>query len=102
MTGGFDARAPELGSRSFAEHHGRPVTFLRPGIPSGNVTTIGGDGGLGKSMLALRWAAEVADEGGEALIVVAEDGVNVAKMRLRALAALLERVHFLTLEWGED
>jgi KaiC/GvpD/RAD55 family RecA-like ATPase len=92
----------EIGSRSFDEHHGRAITYLRPGVPNRNVTTVAGDGGLGKSLLVLSWSAEVANADGEALIVVAEDGEDVAKLRLRALGAPLERLHFLTIEWGLD
>jgi len=93
---------PTLGVRSFAGHHGRPVTFLRPGVPNRNVTCVAGDGGVGKSLLTLGWVADVVAAGGDALVVVAEDGPDVAQLRLRALEAELAHVHFLTLEWGLD
>ena len=97
-----EAATVGLGSRSFAEHHGRAITMLRAGVPNRNVTTVAGDGGLGKSLLVLSWAAELAKADGEALIVVAEDGEDVAKLRLRALDAPLDKLHFLTVEWGLD
>jgi KaiC/GvpD/RAD55 family RecA-like ATPase len=93
---------PKLVVRSFAGHRGRAVTFLRPGVPDRNVTCVAGDGGIGKSLLTLVWIAAVVAAGGEALIVVAEDGADVAKLRLRALGVDLARVHFLALEWGTD
>lgn len=93
---------PVLSRRSFGEHLGRPVTFLRPGVPNRNVTTVAGDGGVGKSLLALSWVADVVAAGGDALVVVAEDGPDVAKLRLRALAVDVRHVHFLSLEWGFD
>lgn len=93
---------PTLGVRSFANHRGRPTTFLRAGVPNRNVTCVAGEGGVGKSLLTLGWVADVVAQGGDALIVVAEDGPDVAKLRLRALGVDTAHVHFLTLEWGAD
>ena len=99
----FKFEAPVLEVRSFADHVARPVEFLRPGVPIGNVTTVCGDGGLGKTMLVLSWAVEVARAGDEVLLVVVEDGADVAKYRLRALDAddeTMRRIHFVSVTWG--
>lgn len=66
-------------------------------IPAGNVTLLGGDGGTGKSLLALQLAVATAARsewiglpvaGGGALFLTAEDEVAEVHRRLTAICAL--------------
>ncbi len=69
------------------------VRFIfEPLIPRGEVTHLSADGGTGKSVLALEWAAHVAcgkewaglpTEQGRVLFVSLEDPADVCRMRLR-------------------
>jgi archaellum biogenesis ATPase FlaH len=107
VSGGAIGSVGSLWHRSFDGLEPEEVEWLRPGVPVGNVTTVAGDGGLGKSMLVLSLSVEIARAGGRALIVVAEDGAQVARLRLEALVdpteleTVLSRLHFVTLDWGD-
>lgn len=66
-------------------------------IPAGNVTLLGGDGGTGKSLLALQLAVATASRsqwiglpvaGGCALFLTAEDEIDEVHRRLASICAL--------------
>lgn len=82
-----------------AAWYGQPVpprNFLVDGwLPAGTVTSLYGDGGLGKSLLALQLAAAVATGGmwcgrpvtrGKAMVVAAEDDRDELHRRMAAIA----------------
>ncbi len=85
------------------------LTYLWPGrIPSGAITILAGDGGVGKSLLTAAMAAAVtagvpmpgwtasADDLGEAILLGAEDPAGpVLRPRLSAAGADLDRVRIL-------
>lgn len=75
-----------------------PVSWLwEDRIPHGMVTVIGGFPGVGKSTILHDVAARVSQLGKTVLVVTAEDHLAmVARPRLEAAGADLERVHFLT------
>src|SRR5690349_13028507 len=74
-----------------------PVHWLWPGrIPLGMLTLLIGDPGLGKSLLSLYLAALVSENGGDVLILSAEDHPGaVIRPRAEAVGADLERLHIV-------
>jgi hypothetical protein len=92
-----------------ADIEARPLTWLwHPRIPSGKLTTVNGDPGLGKSLLTGDIAARVSTgagwpddpssptEAGSVVIVSAEDdAADTIRPRLEAAGADLNRVHVL-------
>jgi hypothetical protein len=75
------------------------VRWLWPGrVPLGMLTLLIGDPGLGKSLLALLWAAWVSRAGGDVLILSAEDHAGATiRPRAEALDADLDRLHIVGL-----
>jgi hypothetical protein len=68
-------------------------------VPLGTLSLVAGVGGLGKSMLALAWAAEVTLEGSDVLIVSYEDAAEqVIRPRFEALGGDLDRMHELSID----
>ena len=66
-------------------------------VPIGTLTLVAGVGGLGKSALALAWAAEVTREGSNVLVVSYEDAAEqVIRPRFEALEGDLERLYELS------
>jgi len=88
------------------------VSWLWPGrIPVGKLVTLDGDPGVGKSTLALTFAATVTTGGdwpdgtrceldGDVLVMSAEDGLgDTIRPRLNAAGADCTRVHALDGQW---
>lgn len=74
------------------------VEWLSPGrVPLGMLTLLIGDPGLGKSLLMLMLAAEVSRQGGNVLILSAEDHAGATiRPRAEAAGADLDRVRVVT------
>lgn len=92
-----------------------PVSWLWPGrIPVGKLVTLDGDPGVGKSTLALTFAATITTGGewpdgtrcdmpGDVLVMSAEDGLgDTIRPRLDAAGADTTRVHALEGHWVTD
>lgn len=78
------------------------VRYLRPGVPLGMLTIVGGNGGLGKSMLTQLWAAETSrgdllSAPADCMLLSGEDTAGVIRGRLEAANADLRRCHTLKL-----
>lgn len=100
VEGAQDADAPPLAPVSLHDLHLptlRPVEFaLEPLLPLRVASVLGAHGGMGKSVLALTWAAHVAvgrawgpfdvPQAGPALFVTLEDEGELVKDRLRRIA----------------
>lgn len=100
VEGAQDADAPPLAPVSLHDLHLptlRPVEFaLEPLLPLRVASVLGAHGGMGKSVLALTWAAHVAlgrawgpfdvPQAGPALFVSLEDEGELVKDRLRRIA----------------
>jgi putative DNA primase/helicase len=66
-------------------------------VPFGKVTIFAGDPGLGKSFVALDLAARVTQDGGEVILLSAEDDpADTIRPRLDAAGADVNLVHLLT------
>lgn len=92
-----------------AQIHSEPLRWLWPGhIPSGKLTLLAGDPGLGKSLLSLDVAARVssgkpwpgendgAPLGGVILLVAEDDLGDTVRPRLEAAGADIGRIHVLS------
>jgi hypothetical protein len=95
-------------SRPASKIDARPVDWLWPGrIPSGTLTVLAGDPGLGKSLLSLALASklsrsELTDGPADVLLLTAEDSVaHTVVPRLQAARADLDRVHFASISQDE-
>jgi putative DNA primase/helicase len=75
-----------------------PVSWLwQDRIPHGMLTVVGGFPGVGKSTILYDVGARVTDQGKTVLVVTAEDHLSmVARPRLEAAGADLDRIHFRT------
>ena len=95
--------ARQLTLTSAADVQARPVRWLWPGyIPMGKITVLAGAPGLGKSLLAIRLAAQVSNAA-EALIASAEDDPeDTVKPRLMAAEATFARVHLMDVRQVDD
>jgi KaiC/GvpD/RAD55 family RecA-like ATPase len=93
-------RRRELRRRATSAIEARPVEWLVANVvPLGTLSLIAGIGGLGKSALALAWAAEVTREGSNVLVVSYEDAAEqVIRPRFEALAGDLERMFELSID----
>jgi AAA domain/Primase C terminal 1 (PriCT-1)/Bifunctional DNA primase/polymerase, N-terminal len=93
-------RRRELRRRATSAITARPVEWLVPNVvPLGTLSLVAGVGGLGKSALALAWAAEVTREGSNALVVSYEDAAEqVIRPRFEALDGDLERLFELSID----
>jgi AAA domain/Bifunctional DNA primase/polymerase, N-terminal/Primase C terminal 1 (PriCT-1) len=93
-------RRRELRRRATSAIAARPVEWLVANVvPLGTLSLVAGVGGLGKSALALAWAAEVTREGSNALVVSYEDAAEqVIRPRFEALDGDLERLFELSID----
>jgi AAA domain/Bifunctional DNA primase/polymerase, N-terminal/Primase C terminal 1 (PriCT-1) len=93
-------RRRELRRRATSTIAARPVEWLVANVvPLGTLSLVAGIGGLGKSALALAWAAEVTREGSNALVVSYEDAAEqVIRPRFEALQGDLERLFELSID----
>src|SRR5262249_43703323 len=93
-------RRRELRRRATSAISARPVEWLVANVvPLGTLSLIAGIGGLGKSALALAWAAEVTREGSNVLVVSYEDAAEqVIRPRFEALGGDLERLFELSID----
>lgn len=85
------------------------ITWLVDGfLPKGALTLLSGREGLGKSLLSLKWAAEVTqgnlgDKPANVMVIAAEDSAaHVIRPRLEAVGANLELVHIVTVSFDGD
>ncbi len=78
----------------------RRVEFVIPSkVPAGTHTLVAGVGGLGKSALALSWAATITLAGADVLVISYEDDAEqVLRPRFEAAGGDLERLHELSVE----
>jgi len=93
-------RRRELRRRAGSSIEARPVEWLVPNVvPLDTLTLIAGVGGLGKSMLALAWAAEISQEGSDFLVISYEDAAEqIIRPRFEALGGDLDRLHELSID----
>lgn len=99
--------APRTKVAAFSSIERQQIEYVLPGLPIGRATLLGGDGGLGKSMLTAHWASRISrgsllQPAGNVLIVNAEDDpASTTRPRLEAAGADLDRV-FTIEAGGED
>jgi KaiC/GvpD/RAD55 family RecA-like ATPase len=93
-------RRRELSRRATSTFASRPVEWLVANVvPLGTLSLIAGVGGLGKSALALAWAAAVTHEGSNVLIVSYEDAAEqVIRPRFEALGGDMDRLFLLEID----
>lgn len=83
------------------EYLGVPLAAGR--VPLGMITLLGGDPGLGKSLLTCHLAAEVSRCGGAVLLASAEDSYGaVVRPRLEVSDANLDLVHYVRVRLEAD
>jgi hypothetical protein len=93
-------RRRELQRRATSAIPARSVKWLIPGlVPRDTLVSIVGEGGLGKSSIALGWAAEVTRGGSNALVVSYEDAPEqVIRPRFEAQEGDLDRLFVLSID----
>lgn len=102
----IDAEVPRFSTVTLADVTPEKVSWLWPGrLPLGKLITLDGDPGVGKSTLALTWAAIVTTGGvwpdktrcehpGDVILMSAEDGLaDTIRPRLDAAGADATRIH---------
>lgn len=93
-------RRRQLRRRAASAIMARPVEWLVENVVAlRTLSLLAGVGGLGKSILALAWAAEVTQEGSNVLIVSYEDAAEeVIRPRFEALGGDLDRLFELSID----